>query len=888
MSKKKLLVIIINHFDLAWRRCFDRKIEFEGKFFVSYIDLQKYNILGNLKLAQQFKGYKFNVETVAVMRNFLERNPEKLPEIKKLFEEGRLYIPLSGDNIIDTNMVLGESIIRNFLTGMLWTEENFNYTPRQAVRNDAFGNSAQLPQILRGCGIKWVTGLSYSSCKGKYWRGLDGSIVLQETLPGVGNGGGWKKYAPCPDCCGTGEILRNVCKTCEGLGIDREWMGESIYNIQLNENAFGNYDAGFVTVGGEELIPSIKTIEWVNSQQDAYDVSFAVLEEAYPYVENLLNNMENLDEYDFHNSVELNPNNTGCYVTRIKTKQIARRQEYALLNLEVLAALSSILTRQYPKTELKELWRKLFFTLAHDSITGEHVDDVYFDLQEIWPEIDAGINALFHGITEKAVKETRNAVSVLNLTGDRVTEMVSIERENSNNRLLLLDEEGNRIKPVEISKTDNKVIFKLLIKDIQPFTSKIFNIEQEENPVDFVDVDESKNSTTDKLTTLVTAQTNILQTSENQQTTEENIDQTVYCIENDRYIVEADRFGLISIFDKKINRIISKATEYRPGEYILEHDEGSPWATLSKDMARIPLSKFTRLMKVAKEDSCQRMTFRIVDMDVVTSYAINAFRIEYSVTLYEGLDRIEFQSNVRWDDYNHRLKVAMPVNAEGCYKYEIPYGILDRKSYEPSFYWAGSSGDWPAINWAGVESDHFSAALLNKGTPSYRMEKSKIEGETMFLSVLRSPCIPTYLHEPDSYSMTKWDGMRDSGKHSFEYALVSYDTAFCDSSVVADANIYNNGLYAVSGRLDLPFAPQIISDNVRISSIKKGEKDDSLIVRLVEYRGRVGKVGIKVPKGFSSVYQVNLLEREPLLLERRENDLDFEIKPFEITTLKFE
>ena len=139
--------------------------------------------------------------------------------------------------------------------------------------------------------------------------------------------------------------------------------------------------------------------------------------------------------------------------------------------------------------------------------------------------------------------------------------------------------------------------------------------------------------------------------------------------------------------------------------------------------------------------------------------AIQAFEVQYTVTLYKGLERVDFQSHVRWDDFNHRLRVALPINGEGQQIYEIPYGVLKRENYEPSFYWAGSNGDWPAINWAGIETEHFSAALLNKGLPSYKMEKSEINGQTLFLSVLRSPCIPTYLHEPEAYSMTKWDKM---------------------------------------------------------------------------------------------------------------------------------
>ena len=54
--------------------------------------------------------------------------------------------------------------------------------------------------------------------------------------------------------------------------------------------------------------------------------------------------------------------------------------------------------------------------------------------------------------------------------------------------------------------------------------------------------------------------------------------------------------------------------------------------------------------------------------------------------------------------------------------------------------------------------------MFNQGTPSYRIEAGPGESEVILLSLLRSPAIPTYLHEPDYYSMTEYDGMRDFGR----------------------------------------------------------------------------------------------------------------------------
>ena len=121
---------------------------------------------------------------------------------------------------------------------------------------------------------------------------------------------------------------------------------------------------------------------------------------------------------------------------------------------------------------------------------------------------------------------------------------------------------------------------------------------------------------------------------------------------------------------------------------------------------------------------------------------------------------------------------------------------------------------------------------MNRGTPSYAVEKGEC-GDTMFLSVLRSPAVPTYLHEPMNYTMIKWDGMRDAGDHSFTYALVGYEGKLADSTVVPDAQNYNSGLYAFDGKMKQVDVPSIKCDHAMITSLKVGENESCVVSWLI-------------------------------------------------------
>jgi alpha-mannosidase len=136
--------------------------------------------------------------------------------------------------------------------------------------------------------------------------------------------------------------------------------------------------------------------------------------------------------------------------------------------------------------------------------------------------------------------------------------------------------------------------------------------------------------------------------------------------------------------------------------------------------------------------------------------------------------------------------------------------------------------------------------------------------------------------------MTDWDGMRDTGMHHFDYALVAYDAPLRDSSVVVDADTYNAQLLCAQGEVSLPEMPVVEADNVRVASIKMAETGTALIMRLLEYRGRDGQVRLKVPCRFGAVSRVNLLERDATPCEVVAGEVALHLRPFEIATVRIE
>ena len=848
MSEKKPILYLIpcNHFDLCWRRPFRNNMHFNGQTFIPYAKIEEYYIEDNIALCDKYPEYKFSIESVAVVREFLKNRADMKDKLFELAKEGRVFIPGTGDVIIDTNMVHGETIVRNFLMGLLWVEKNFGQKNIQAYRADAFGNSAQMPQIFLGCELKHAFNLNYAQPDGNFWKGLDGSVIPCGYYTQVGNGGNVVKYPPCPECSGNGSLDGKVCPSCSGRGIAAKYDKEHFVQFTVNNDLLEKNGVGFILLNPEEYLPKEESIIFANELKEKYDVRFVNPEE--PLDNGIIDfcNTENIGINNYHSSVELNPSNTGCYVTLIETKKSMRRQEYALLANESLAVEAFLKGKEYPSTQLEEIWQDMFYSAFHDCITGTIVNAGYDEIVETHERIDRKTAKLTNSTLNAICSASDGVLSVVNPYGFPQTGTVSATLPIKASNVKLLSEDGREYTVLNLKENDNGVDVTFLAQDIAPFGSIQIKYEISNSEIS------------------------------------EKLDKRNY-IENSRYKITADNNGITSIYDKKLKTVISQSHEYRIGELIFEHDEGSPWATLSDDRKRISLANKTTLSSVTVGNGYERMTFTVSPLKKYSQHDVSAV---IEVTLTEGIDRVDFRLNVNWNTFNHRLRIVFPTILRGKQVYGIPYGSIVRENYIPQYGWAGNNGDYPAINYAGIDGGNSSFAVFNKGIPSYYMEKN-VSGSDIFLSLLRSPMIPTYLHEPNFYTMTDWDCMRDTGKHEFEFSLCSYDSSFADSSVVTDAAAYNAGLMAINGELEITELPTIKSENAYCTSLKLAENKDGVIARIVEYRGKSGDAEIKLPDWAKDIFSVNLLERQEEKMTVENGVAKINLRPFEIKTVLF-
>lgn len=391
---REVLVVHHNHFDPTWRRCYDRPAVYNGVTVRSYAEVEELCIDRFLELADQ--GYTYALGQVAVLRKYLERNPERRAEVQRQIQAGRFTIVQAGEVIQDSVLPTAEGLVRNFLLARPFYRELAGEGHRGlklAWLMDAFGNSPNYPQLLAGVGADTACHLTYRRLDESVWVGIDGSKVFcYDEFPTI-LGGCFDKHPPCPDCQGSG------CEACRqtGLEICESFPPEHLRQL-LHRAVQHQAPTVRLQLVSEEVPPDPQLIaliaEYNRHHEGVSDARFAGPCEVRRAGRGDLQRA--WLERDLPPSKDLNPAMPGCLVTRIALKQRNRAIAYQLVRAEAALASRSWAkqTPEPPPAQLTEAWRDLVFTQFHDAITGTLIDSAAAECHEMLDRAEAAAEAL--------------------------------------------------------------------------------------------------------------------------------------------------------------------------------------------------------------------------------------------------------------------------------------------------------------------------------------------------------------------------------------------------------------------------------------------------------------------------------------------------------------
>lgn len=251
--------------------------------------------------------------------------------------------------------------------------------------------------------------------------------------------------------------------------------------------------------------------------------------------------------------------------------------------------------------------------------------------------------------------------------------------------------------------------------------------------------------------------------------------------------------------------------------------------------------------------------------------AIGNSTLRQQVTLRAESKRLDFVSTANWHEAHKMLRVAFPTTVVADEAaFDIQYAHVKRSTHDNNS-WELAQFEVCGQRYADLSDAEYGVALLNDCKYGYRVKDS-----TLDLNLLRSS------KHPDFFA--------DQGRHEFTYSLLPHAGALVDSQVMAESAMLNRAPWVFCGRAadGVLFPARLLTgEGISLEVVKRAEKDDSLILRVVELRGRNSAGSIELRGDVAAAAETDLLEwTAGAVLPIEEGLLHLQLKPFEIKTIR--
>jgi alpha-mannosidase len=240
--------------------------------------------------------------------------------------------------------------------------------------------------------------------------------------------------------------------------------------------------------------------------------------------------------------------------------------------------------------------------------------------------------------------------------------------------------------------------------------------------------------------------------------------------------------------------------------------------------------------------------------------------------LYRDSKRLDFDTWIDWHEQHLLLKAAFPVNIlSPVATFDIQWGNVQRPTHRNT-PWDWARFETCAHKWADLSEGDYGVALLNDCKYGY-----DIHDHIMRLTLLKSATSP----DPDA----------DQGEHVMTYSLLPHLGDWRTGVVPAGYDL-NDPLIvrrvSAHGTSAAPLSSLVSVDasNVVIETIKQAEDARGIIVRLYENERARGPVALHSGFPLQTAHRCNLLEVDEEEFAIQDNEVRFDIAPYQIVTLR--
>lgn len=808
-------VVSHTHWDREWHKTFEQ-------YLVRLVQMMD-NLIELLEKREEYKSFMLDGQT-SVIEDYLEVRPENRDRLKKLIEKGRIIVGpwyIQPDEFIPS----GEALIRNILIGMSIANE-FGGSMKIGYLPDSFGQSAQIPQILRGFNIVDVViwrGISDEDTNSRefWWEAPDGSKVMAHYLPlGYENA----KWLTLSGERNDEVVKENICKQKSITDTDE---------ILLL--------CGYDQRPAKPDLPEI--VESLNRDYPEDEFFISNLEDYVKEVRKTCNNIPILSgEFRKGKHMRVHMSIAG---TRLDIKKLNHQTEaYYEKYLEPICSLSHILGYHYDNSLINRGWKYIIQNQAHDSIGNVCTDATHKEMEVRYmkalqlgqPMLEDAIENIVKNIEYK-VEDAKPLVVFNTLLTPRKS-IVFADILFNTNRFGLIDNNGNNI-PYQIIEEEVVNLNDYAIES--HFVGK--NKEQKMYKLKIAFEAELDG---------IGFKTYYIREDIKNTLLKDPIIYDDLRLENEYIIVKVTEKGTLVVTDKETNETFEELLliEER-GNGGDEYDYSPPvndriyYSTAGnfESLEVISNGPIYGKIRVNLKFNWPKFTNQEKRSDELESC-----RVSHEIILTKGSKRIDVSTKIDNRVYNHRIRALFPTRLNTkTHISDQQFGVLKRNNmFEGHEDWIDENWQekyypiYPQQKFVDVMDDKIGFAVLNKGLPQYEILNGSEPTIALTLlsgidymgkrDLVNRPGRRSGLHipTPDSNMI---------GKYEMEYAILPHKV---DQPVHNISEDYNYGMFAVEG--DREKEKSILADEfylikidnslIGTSAIKKCEDSDDLILRI--------------------------------------------------------
>ncbi|UCE09529.1 MAG: hypothetical protein JSW61_11235 [Candidatus Thorarchaeota archaeon] len=774
------------------------------------ISIVSWNVKSVLDFLDASPEHKFCLDQVTLIEGFARLFPNYMDTLHERVLEGR--IEAVGGTYVMPDFVIpdGESIVRQFLLGNQFFREELGVDVKTGWAIDSAGHCAQLPQILRQCGIDsyfFWRGMLFDGPTEFVWKGPDGSRVNAIWLSNGFEQAAWLSE-------NTREAFTKLMA-----------IVDTTSPRAVSQNVF-------VPVGGELVPPLPHLVDIVNQWNSTFPDMKMVIATPREFADKLKSVKAELPVISGSlSSGRFSGVRSGGLSSRVKLKVMNRKLETLLHLLELYL---SILGEHSKNMEVDNIWRILLFNQDHNLIRGTVAEEPY----------QLALRRFREGI-RMAETELEEVVQLLSSSVTPAKDGLSIVVLNS---LPWVRSDIVRVR-VDLSELEGE-FFELVDSGGKSIPFQYTVGQDDSSLADLFFIGEDLPSLGHRVYGLVATET--------RPEFEFKIKSGTNWMESEHFVVEFDEFSgaLSRLFDKRIQfEVVTGGSNY----ITMESEVGDLYRHLESDHSTHE-SDLTTLRTSGDLDLIDSGPVRVVFQ--VTSTIDKSTR-KQTVTLYHNVPRIDIETELDFRASARRVRLNFPLNV---FTDSVNVGsqFLMEKRYTPSadqIHWDDpQQGVFDALDWVDCVGPDASVCLSVPGIHEFEF----IDG-LLSATLIRSV---DHLSRGLDDEVLETKSAREHGVHSFRYSLIPHE----GDSIAAETwkrsaehriPMIANVITEPTGELPIEMSTLEVENGVLgLSCYKPADLADEFIVRFFEMAGDSTTATIAFHRDVERVQLVDLLENE--------------------------